>query len=315
MKASQFRQNTAAVLAALIWGTAMAAQSVCARYISASFFTAVRFWIATAVLGLAAWFVDRARRAKDQSVERDKKALLWGGGLCGTLLAAAAVAQQAGLSETAAGKAGFITALYIVIVPVLGLFLHKKVPTLAWAGMAVAVAGLYCLCVTGELTIAPSDGWIILCAFLFSMQILAVDRFSGRVDPLELALVQAAAAAFWATVCTLVTGGVEPSELAGLRLCLWPMLYMGVLSSGLAYLLQAVAQQDSNPTVISLLLSLESVFAALAGAILLGDRLSGREYLGCVLMMAAMVLAQLPPVSEWKWCRRREREAEDLPKP
>ena len=188
--------------------------------------------------------------------------------------------QQMGLETTTSGKAGFITALYIVIVPIAGIFLRQKAPRAIWLSVALAVVGLYLLCVQESFSITEGDWYVLLCSFCFAGHILLIDHFTRKVDGVALSCVQ-----------FLV---METPDWAGLLACIGPVLYVGIFSSGVGYTLQILAQKDSNPTVVSLLLSLESVFATVAGALILGDRMSGKEYLGCVLMLAAVVLAQLP---------------------
>ena len=199
--------------------------------------------------------------------------------------------QQKGLETTTPGKAGFITALYIVLVPLAGLALGKKVPRALWLGVVLAVGGLYCLCVTEELTITGGDLYVLVCAFCFTAQILVVDYFTNKVDGVALSCVQ-----FLVMTVLSAAGALTeaPPPLELLPKYLGPVLYVGVFSSGVAYTLQILAQKDSNPAVVSLLMSMESLFAAVAGAIILGSRMTGREYLGCALMLAAVVLAQLP---------------------
>lgn len=298
MRTNHLRQNSCAVLAAFIWGTAFVAQSICARYVSPFTFTASRFVIATLVMGgIVAIIEARQKKRGDERNPRDWKALLTAGTLCGTLLGTSTILQQAGLGGTSAGKAGFITALYIVVVPILGLFLHKKVTPLVWMGMVSAVFGLYFLCMTESFSISLSDTFVILCAIFFAVHILVVDHYDGRVNSIELSLVQLAAATVWALLGMLIFETPDAGTIEGLRICFWPILYMGIFPSGVAYTLQILAQRDSNPTVTALLLSLESVFAAVAGALILKDQMSIREYAGCFLMMVAVVLAQLPPIS------------------
>ena len=175
--------------------------------------------------------------------------------------------------------------------PILGLFLKKKAPRSIWLGIVLAVAGLYCLCITEEFTIATGDFYILLCAFCFAGHILVIDHFTQKVDGVELSCIQFLVAAVLSAVGMLAS---ESPTWEAVRVCAWPILYVGIFSSGVAYTLQIVAQKDSNPTVVSLLLSLESVFATIAGAIAFGNQMSGKEYLGCVLMLVAVVLAQLP---------------------
>ena len=280
----KIRQNLFPVLAAFIWGTAFVAQSVSSDYIPPFTFNLLRSLVAAVVLGggLAVYrrFLKAKRPQAVKPLARSRRDLLLGGLCCGTALGIAANLQQAGMAETSAGKAGFITALYIVLVPVLGLFLHKKAPATVWVGVVLAVAGLYFLCVNEALTLSRSDLLVMLCAFVFAGHILLVDHFTRTVDGVALS---GLGAALW-----------EAPTWEGIRQCVWPILYVGVFSSGVGYTLQILAQKDANPTVVSLLLSLESVFSVLAGAVILHDRLSGRELLGCGLMFLAVVLTQLP---------------------
>ena len=295
MKVNRIRQNVFPMLAAFIWGTAFVAQSVGADYVEPFTFNAARFAVAfvfllVLCLGQRAY---RGRHAKDaaQPNPASRRDLMVGGILCGIALTVATNLQQKGLETTSSGKAGFITALYIVIVPLAGIFLGKRAPKPLLLSVPLAVAGLYCLCITEEFTVTSGDFYVLLCAVCFSVHIFIIDYYTTRVDGVELSCVQFLVAAVLSAVGMIAT---ETPSLEGLRICLWPILYVGIFSSGVGYTLQILAQKDSNPTVVSLLMSLESVFATLAGAVILHDRMSGREYFGCVLMLTAVVLAQLP---------------------
>lgn len=289
------RQNVFPILAAFIWGTAFVAQSVSTEFVQPFTFNAARFFIAFVfTLGLAALF--RARRKRDfgeQAKPRPhyRRELLISGLCCGAALTLGNNLQQRGLETTTSGKAGFITALYIVIVPILGIFLKKKVGKGIWASVALAVVGLYFLCIREGFAISEGDFFMFLCSLCFSAHILMIDHFTEKVDGVELSCAQFLVAAVFSAVGMLAA---EQPSWEALQACVWPILYVGVFSSGVAYTLQILAQRDSNPTVVSLLLSLEAVFAVLAGALLLGDRMSGREYFGCGLMLTAVVLAQIP---------------------
>lgn len=296
MRTNWIRQNVLPVLAALIWGTAFVFQSVGADYVGPFTFNAARSAVAFLFLLVVCVALRMARRGAgreeaEKSTPAYRKDLLLGGACCGVALTVAANLQQKGIESTSPGKAGFITALYIVIVPILGLFLKKKAPRSIWLGIVLAVAGLYCLCITEEFTIATGDFYILLCAFCFAGHILVIDYFTQKVDGVEMSCVQFLVAAVLSAVGMLVW---ESPTWEAVRLCAGAILFVGVFSSGVAYTLQIVAQKGSNPTVVSLLLSLESVFATIAGAVAFGNQMSGREYLGCVLMLAAVVLAQLP---------------------
>lgn len=289
----KIRQNGFPILAALIWGTAFVAQSVSTDFVEPMTFNALRSAIATVVLLVVLWAFRRFG-AKPQTAPREKgsrKDLILGGICCGAALCIASNLQQAGLSDTTAGKAGFITALYIVIVPLLGLFLRKRAPLTVWIGVVLALAGLYFLCITESLSIQQGDLYILACAVVFSVHILLIDHFTQRVDGIALSCAQFLVAAILSGIGMLL---FEHPDWQSILQCTWPILYVGVFSSGIAYTLQILAQKGANPTVVTLLLSLESVFSVLAGALILGDRLSGREIIGCVLMFAAVVLAQLP---------------------
>ena len=257
MRTNWIRQNVLPVAAALIWGTAFVFQSVGADYVGPFTFNAARSAVAFLfLLVLCAALRLMRRKAGGEEAERSaptyRKDLILGGVCCGVALTVAANLQQKGIESTSPGKAGFITALYIVIVPILGLFLRKKAPRSIWLGIVLAVAGLYCLCITEEFTIASGDFYILLCAFCFAGHILVIDHFTQKVDGVEMSCVQFLVAALLSAVGMLVS---ESPTWEAIRACAWPILYVGVFSSGVAYTLQIVAQKDSNPTVVSLLLS------------------------------------------------------------
>ena len=293
MKVNRVRQNVLPLVTAMIWGTAFVAQSVAAEYMGPFTFNTARaviaFFFLLGLCGLRAlWRRGRGEVPVSYGSRRD---LIIGSLCCGGALSVASFFQQKGLETTTPGKAGFITALYIVLVPLAGLALGKKVPRALWLGVLLAVGGLYCLCVTEELTVTGGDLYVLVCAFCFTAQILAVDHFTNKVDGVALSCAQ-----FLVMTAVSAAGALmeAPPPLELLPEYLGPVLYVGVFSSGVAYTLQILAQKDSNPAVVSLLMSMESLFAAIAGAVILGTRMTGREYLGCVLMLAAVVLAQLP---------------------
>ena len=283
------KQNVLPLLAALIWGTAFAAQAVAAEHLQPFTVNAIRSAIAAVVLALTAWIFLRL----GQSQRPDWKALLLGGLLCGTLLAAASNLQQMGISDTGAGKAGFLTALYVVLVPVFGVVLGKRAPAQVWLGAVIAVAGLYLLCVkAGErLTIEPADAALLGCAVIFAVHTHCVNHFAQRVDGIQLSCAQFVVMTLLSALGMLL---FEQPTLSAVGACLPSLLYIGVFSSGVAYTLEIIAIKDADPTVVTILLSLESVFAVLAGALLLHEGLSAREYAGCALMFLAVLLAQLP---------------------
>jgi drug/metabolite transporter (DMT)-like permease len=211
--------------------------------------------------------------------------------VCGVVLSFASNLQQLGLGSTSPGKAAFITALYVVLVPVFALFFGKRARWIVWVGVVLATVGLYFLCITGKMTIEKSDFFVFLCALCFAVHIMVIDRVSPHVNGVELSCLQFLVMAVESAVCMLI---VESPTWEAMLACLWPLVYVGVFSSSVAYTLQILAQKNSNPTVVSLLLCLESVFAVLAAGVLTGQWMSSREWIGCVLMLLAVVLAQLP---------------------
>ena len=278
-------QSIFALLAAIIWGAAFSAQSVCAQYLGPLTITALRSLIAFLVL----FAVCLLRRKSDRGTRRD---IIIGSIVCGAALFAASNMQQLALNMGAsAGKAGFITALYIVLVPIGQVFFKQKISPRHWLAVAVAVVGMYFLCITDGFSISLTDLYLLLCAFLFAVQILSVDRFSARVDGLVLSCGMFLVVAVLSSLFALP---LETITLGNIAACIWPLLYIAVFSSCLGYTFQILAQKGGNPAVVSLLMSLESLFAAVFGALLLGERMSTHELIGCALMIAAIVVAELP---------------------
>ncbi len=283
------------LLTATIWGVAFVAQSVGMEYVGPFTFNCVRSIIGGLVLIPCIWFLNRRNQKPEHKTEEqqkhDRKILLTGGVLCGLCLFAASNFQQFGIRYTTVGKAGFITACYIVIVPVLGIFLKKKCSRLIWLSVAMAVAGLYLLCITESFSIGTGDILVLVCAFLFSLHILVIDHFSPLTDGVKMSCIQFFVCGILSGIAMLLT---EQPHLTDIIQAWLPILYAGVLSCGVAYTLQIVGQKDMNPTVASLILSLESCISVLAGWLILGQKLSGREFLGCLIMFASIILAQLP---------------------
>lgn len=296
MKHNQVRQVLFPILAAFIWGTAFVAQDLCADAIGAFTFNAARYFIAVLALLVVILISDKMKKDKPVLSPAEKKAAnkqLWIGGLCcGAALAIASNFQQAGLvAGTDAGKAGFITALYVVLVPVFGLFFKRKVNLPTWIAVMLSVVALYLLCIKGSFTLAPGDLLILVCAVCFAVHILVIDHFTATVDGVKLSCLQFLFACIISSVCMFI---FEDVDMAAILSCVMPLLYVGIFSCGVGYTLQILAQKGSNPTVVTILLSLESVFAVIAGAVVLHQQMTAREYLGCVLMFAAVVLAQIP---------------------
>lgn len=287
------RQSLLLLLASAIWGAAFVSQSVGMDYVEPFTFNAVRCFIGVGVLVPYILLFDKLQKkgGAREVHKKEKKPLLIGGICCGMILAAAVSFQQFGLLYTTAGKAGFITALYIVIVPLFGIFLKKKVGIRLWIGVAVAVAGLYFLCMTESLRLETGDILVLVCAVIFSFHIMTVAHFSPLVDGVKMSCIQFLTCG---TLCGICMFLLEEPKLPMIFAAWKPLLYTGVMSSGVAYTLQIVGQKGMNPTVASLIMSLESVFSALAGFFFLSEVLSKKELLGCVLMFAAIILAQVP---------------------
>jgi drug/metabolite transporter (DMT)-like permease len=298
MKNKWIKQIAFPLLAALIWGTAFVFQSEAAVHIGPFTFNTMRGMLAFLSLGLILLGRDlwnkRKGNKQEESVPAEKrniKALLIGGFLCGTVLAVAANLQQLGLGSTSPGKAAFITALYVVLVPVFSLFFGKKARVLVWIGVALATVGLYFLCITGTMTIETSDFFVFLCAFCFAAHIIVIDRVSPHVNGVELSCLQFLVMAVESAVCMLI---VESPTWEAMLACLWPLFHVGVFSSSVAYTLQIAGQKRVPSAAASLLMSLESVFAVIASWIVLGDALEVQQIIGCVLIFAAIVLSQIP---------------------
>lgn len=289
------------VLTALIWGCAFVAQSIGMEYVEPFTFNTLRCFLGAIVLMPLIFAMDRKRaelikknileEKSSEEKKKERRTLIIGGICCGAALTLGTSLQQMGLVHTTAGKAGFITALYILIVPVLGIFVGKKAGGKVWIGVAIAVAGMYLLCVKEGFTVAYGDFLVFLCAIAFSLHILVIDYFSPKVDGVKLSCIQFLVCGILSGIVVVFFENPDPQKILQAWL---PILYAGVLSCGVAYTLQIVAQKGTDPTVASLILSLESVFAALAGWIILGERLSAKEFFGCVLVFAAIILVQLP---------------------
>ena len=286
MKKKQLGNSLLLLLTATIWGSAFVAQSVGMEHVGPFTFTFSRSIIGGIVLLPCILLLGKWKKGFATKVE-------WIGGICcGIALCVASNFQQVGMQYTTVGKAGFITALYVVLVPIFGIFIKKRVSLLIWGCVAVAVAGLYLLCMpAGAFVLAFGDLLVLLCAILFSVHILVIDHFSPKGDGVVVSCIQ-----FF--TCGILSGipmlFYENPSVGSILDAKWSILYAGVLSSGVAYTLQVVAQKNVNPTVASLILSLESVVAVLSGWILLGQGMSSREIWGCVLMFAAIIVAQLP---------------------
>ncbi|MDR2089159.1 MAG: DMT family transporter [Clostridiales Family XIII bacterium] len=301
------------MLAAMIWGFAFVAQRSGMEHVGPFFFNGVRTVLGALTLvavllarggakrGVGAVAAPETEGRADGFWNDERKALLKGGFLCGLVLFAGSNFQQIGLVFTTASKAGFITTLYIVLVPIFGIFLKHRTRWNAWAGVVLAAAGLYCLCITERFSIAPGDLIVLLGAGFWAVHIFVIDRFVRHTGAIRLSCVQFA-------VCGALSLAVMPFAdphfatasafgLESVRAVLPAILYTGVLSSGAGFTLQAVGQKYAKPTAASIILSTEAIFGVVGGFLLLGERFTGREVLGCILMFAAVILAQLPLAS------------------
>lgn len=290
------------LLTAAIWGVAFVAQSVGMDYVGPFTFNTVRSLLGGIVLipcivllkRIDVGSKDTAGAAEHASgyPAGQRKVLLTGGVACGVLLCIASNLQQFGIMYTSVGKSGFITAMYIVLVPVLGIFLKKKAGIKIWCSVAIAVGGLYLLCMTDSgFSIQKGDLLLLLGAVIFSFHILTIDYFSPKVDGVKMSCIQFFTCGILSMVCMFL---FEQPQIGAILQAWMPIVYAGVLSCGVAYTLQIVGQKGMNPTVASLILSMESVISVIAGWLILHQKLSGRELLGCVLMFAAIILVQLP---------------------
>ena len=301
MTKNNMRNTGFLFLAAIIWGFAFAAQSAGMNYVGPFTFNAVRCMIGALVLIPVALLLP-AFAKNDTSAEKKNlsqnsrfkrnKTLLLGGTLCGIFLGVATNLQQVGIQYTSVGKAGFITALYIVLVPVAGLLFKKKCPATVWIGVVCSLLGLYLLCMTeGSFALATGDWYLLGCAVVFTGHILTIDYFAPRVNGVWMSCIQFFVAGRLSGILMLVWETPTAEAVFAAKL---PILYAGVMSCGVAYTLQILGQKNYNPTVAVLILSLESCFSVLGGFIFLKESLSVRELFGCILMFFSIILAQLP---------------------
>ena len=283
------------LIAALIWGTTFVAQSEAMDQMGPFTYQAARSILGAIVLLPVIAVSDFAKKKVGTYVRPTKKSnktLLIASFVCGTVYVVAAAFQQVGMAMgTESGKAGFITAMYMLIVPIIGLFMKKRVSPVIWGCIAVATVGLYLLCITGDFGLRASDAVVFGCAVSFALHIVVIDYFSPYVDGIRLSCLQFAIAAVYSLVLMFI---FEEPTWQQIQSGWISIAYAGVLSSGIGFTLQILAQQRTNPTIASLLMSLESVFAVLGGIVLLGEVPTSREALGCTLMFAAIIVAQIP---------------------
>ena len=313
VKTHKLRNTFFLFLTAMIWGAAFVAQSVSMDYIGPFTFICLRSVIGGLFLIPVIIVLDGIRKkSQNESADvvnsenilhietEEKQRLSWknkqlieGGIVCGIFLFFANCFQQTGIQYTTVGKAGFITTFYIIIVPLIGLFFKKYCGILTWIGVVVALAGLYFLCITQKLTIQRGDALILCCSVLYAGQILAIDHYNPFVDGVKMSCIQFLTGGILGAVFMLL---FENPSIAMILSAAGPILYTGIMSTGVGYTLQIVGQKGLNPTVAALILSLESVFSALSGYLFLHQVLTTRELIGCARMFIAIVLAQLPDI-------------------
>lgn len=278
-------------IGSLIWGCALVAQSVAMDDIGPWTFTFIRSVVAVVTLTIMIPFFHNGEKKSKEG----KMTLIKGGAICGSFLCVASITQQIGISMTSVGKAGFITALYVVLVPVFNIFLGKKAKPIIWLSVILAICGLYFLSMNGTFRIEASDMYVLTCAIFFSFQIISVDHFSPLLNGMELSRAQFLTMAILSLFPMILLEEVDMTSICNAMI---PILYTGVLSNGIGYTFQVIGQRDTDPAIASLIMSLESCFAALAGFIFLNQTLSVREFIGCLCMLTAILVAQLPDLLE-----------------
>ena len=300
-----FKGNFLLILAALLWGVSFVMQDKAGAVLLPFAINGIRSIIGSFVLiPLILIFSKKSGRPIFENTAKERKDIILAGVLCGVFLCIATNFQQFGIilypeEAAASGRSGFITALYVVLVPVFGIFMKKRVSFTVWVGVILAVIGMCLLCLSDGITnIYIGDIIVLCCAFAFTMQIICIDKFADRVDGIKLSSLQFLVCGILSIILMLI---FEEPTLAQVKEALPYILYLGIVSCGMAYTLQIIGQQYSkNPTVASILMSLESVFAAISGALILSERFTIRETLGCIIMFSAIVFAQLPQINSKK---------------
>lgn len=290
MKKQGLYANTMLLVAAAIWGSTFVSQRIAARYIGAFFYNGARFIIGGLALLPLLLILEKKKKAPAEQPGGWRRVAV-GGLVAGFVLFIGSALQQMGMSYTTAGKAGFITDLYIVLVPVIGIFLGRKPDGALICGVAATLAGLFLLSVNDRFGLSKGDLFELASAFFWSFHILLIDYFSKKIDPIKLVVIQNFVCGLFSIAAGLFS---EKTTAAAVISAAIPVLYAGVLSVGVAYTLQALAQRRSKASYAALIMSLESVFAAISGAVVLGERMTSRGYVGAALMVLGMVITQLP---------------------
>jgi drug/metabolite transporter (DMT)-like permease len=295
----QIKVNLLLLITAIIWGTSFVVQKLGMNYIDPFTFGASRFLLGAIVLVPVIMIFDKlGKRNETTKIEKTKKVkfktrdLLIGGVLCGTALFLGASAQQWGIVYTTAGKAGFITALYIVLVPLIGIFMHKKVNLITWLGVGLAVIGLYLLTIKDGFSIQKGDAIVLIGTVFWALQIIFVDMYVDKTDGIKLSFVQFVTAGLLSAIASVL---FESPSISGIIACAGPIIYAAIMVVGVAYTLQIIGQKYTNPTVAAIILSMESVFAVISGAIFLNESTNMRESFGCVLVFVSVLVTQVKP--------------------
>ncbi len=295
MTKTQLKANILLLLTAAIWGLAFVAQKVGAEHVGAFTYNGIRFALGSISLIPLILFLNKKKGENEKTKNDDRDSLkltVKAGIIAGCALFIATSLQQMGVMGTTAGKAGFITGLYMVIVPILGLFLKQKVNKSTWIGIVIAIIGLYLLSINEDFSISNGDLLVLIGSVGWAIHILLIDNFTKKIDPLKLSSVQFATCSILSLVMAII---FEDINMVGISGAMVSILYGGLLSVGVAYTLQVVAQKNAKPSHAAILLSMESVFGALGGAMFLGERIGARGLVGCILIFIAIIISQLKP--------------------
>lgn len=298
MTKTQLKANILLLLTAAIWGLAFVAQKVGSEYVGAFTFNGIRFALGSISLIPLILLLNKKKENNDAKKEEGGNSLkhtIRAGIIVGCALFIATSLQQTGVMYTTAGKAGFITGLYMVIVPILGLFLKQKVNNTTWIGIVIAIIGLYLLSINEDFSISKGDLLVLIGSVGWAIHILLIDNFTKKIDPLKLSSIQFATCSILSLLVAFI---FEDINIVDISAALVPILYGGLLSVGVAYTLQVVAQKNAKPSHAAILLSMESVFGAIGGAMFLGERIGSRGLVGCVLIFIAIMVSQLKPATD-----------------
>lgn len=293
MANTKLKGNLILLITAVVWGISFVSQRSGMSYVKPFTFNGIRTMLGALVL-IPVLIITGRKKPVGEIKTKNKKTLIKAGILCGVLLGAASTIQTYGMVYTTAGKAGFITALYLIIVPVLGIFMKKKIRPLVWGCVALATVGMYFLCVNGTLDINKGDLIVLCCSFIFALHILTVDKYAGEVEGVKLAFLQFFVAGLLNIILMFI---FDNPDFGAVWQCRTEILYSGIMSCGVAYTLQIIGQKYTDPTSASLIMSMESVFSVLAGWMLLHEKLTANEIFGCILVFAAIMIVQMPEKS------------------